>query len=268
MALHRASDVGGWPRLGEARHSPKGSSMGTLVARLSRATRAAFTALVGMRGAIAVGVLGGLLSPAVAHGDAVTQWNVNASNAIFARRTDRTRLDAELRDGPRRRLRRRQRDRRRLRAVPRPARRERGASKDAAVATAAYRVLVAVVPPAQTAALATLAGAVRRSARRGARRAGEGRRDRRRGGRRRRDARRARRRRAQPDAPRSRSCSARPPASGACRRRSPRRSPRRGSATSRRSSSRAPSCCAPTARTRSRAPRTPRTSTRSSRSAR
>ena len=130
--------------------------MGTFVVRLSRATRAAFTALAGMRGAIAVGVLGGLLSPAVAHGDAVTQWNVNASNAIFAAGPPAhastlsfAMVQGAVYDA--------------VNAIDggyeaylaQPAA-SADASKDAAVATAAYRVLVAVVPPAQTAALATL----------------------------------------------------------------------------------------------------------------
>ena len=57
------------------------------------------------------------------------RWNINASTAIFAAGPDRARFDAELRDGPWRRLRRRQRNRRQPSAVSRHAARRSGDSK-------------------------------------------------------------------------------------------------------------------------------------------
>ena len=102
-------------------------------------------------------LIAGVGSPGVARGDAVTEWNVNASNAIFAAgpTAHASTLSFAMVQG----------------AVydavnaidggyqpylvkPTASRTD---SLDAAVATAAYRVLVAVVPPSQTAALATLA---------------------------------------------------------------------------------------------------------------
>jgi hypothetical protein len=106
--------------------------------------------------AIAVAVLAALGSPGSAQGDAVTQWNINASNAIFAAgpSAHASTLSFAMVHG----------------AVydavngidggyqpylDKPAANP-GDSKDAAVATAAYRVLVAVVPSSQTVALTNL----------------------------------------------------------------------------------------------------------------
>jgi hypothetical protein len=98
-----------------------------------------------------------LAAPAVARADAVTQWNINATTAILAAgpTAHASTLSFAMVQG----------------AVYDAVNGIDGGyqpylvkpranpwdSKDAAVATAAYRVLVAVVPPAQTAALATLA---------------------------------------------------------------------------------------------------------------
>ena len=62
-------------------------------------------------------VLTALAAPAMARADAVTQWNANANAAILACEPDRAFVGAQLRDGARRGLRRRQRHRRRLQAV-------------------------------------------------------------------------------------------------------------------------------------------------------
>jgi hypothetical protein len=105
----------------------------------------------------AVAILTTLGSPAVARGDSVTQWNINASAAIFAAgptahgstlsfaMVQGAVYDAVngIEGGYQPYL-------ARPRANP-------WDSKDAAVATAAYRVLVAVVPPSQTVALENLA---------------------------------------------------------------------------------------------------------------
>jgi hypothetical protein len=104
----------------------------------------------------AAAMVAALGSPAVARGDAVTEWNINASSAIFAAgpTAHASTLSFAMVQG----------------AVydavngieggyqpylvkPAASRRD---SKDAAVATAAYRVLVAVVPATQTVALANL----------------------------------------------------------------------------------------------------------------
>lgn len=108
--------------------------------------------------AAAAATLAALALPGAARGDAVTQWNINASSAIFAAgpTAHASTLSFAMVHG----------------AVydavnaidggyepylDKPAANP-GDSKDAAVATAAYRVLVAVVPASQTAALATLQG--------------------------------------------------------------------------------------------------------------
>jgi hypothetical protein len=105
----------------------------------------------------AVAVIAALGSPGVARGDAVTQWNVNASSAIFAAgptahastlsfaMVQGAVYDAvnAIEGGYQPYL---------VKRAANP-----GDSKDAAVATAAYRVLLAVVPADQTAALADLA---------------------------------------------------------------------------------------------------------------
>ena len=105
---------------------------------------------------VAAAVVAGLGAPAVARGDAVTEWNINASSAIFAAgpTAHASTLSFAMVQG----------------AVydavngieggyqpylVKPAASP-GDSKDAAVATAAYRVLVAVVPASQTVALANL----------------------------------------------------------------------------------------------------------------
>lgn len=106
---------------------------------------------------LAAAVLAALGSPAVARGDAVTQWNINASSAIFAAgpTAHASTLSFAMVQG----------------AVYDAVNGIEGGyqpylvrpranpwdSKDAAVATAAYRVLVAVVPSTQTVALANLA---------------------------------------------------------------------------------------------------------------
>jgi hypothetical protein len=107
--------------------------------------------------ALGAALIVGLAAPAVARGDAVTQWNANATAAILAANptAHSSVLSSAMVQG----------------AVydavngivggyepylVRPAVRP-WDSTDAAVATAAYRVLLAVVPPGQTAALATLA---------------------------------------------------------------------------------------------------------------
>ncbi len=107
--------------------------------------------------ALAAAVLAALGAPAMARGDAVTQWNINASTAIFAAgpTAHASTLSFAMVQG----------------AVYdavngiaggyqpyliKPVA-DAGDSKDAAVATAAYRVLVAVVPSSQTVALANLA---------------------------------------------------------------------------------------------------------------
>ena len=106
---------------------------------------------------IAVTVIAAMGSAAVARGDAVTQWNINASSAIFAAgpTAHASTLSFAMVQG----------------AVydavngieggyqpylVKPAANQ-SDSKDAAVATAAYRVLIEVIPSSQTAALATLA---------------------------------------------------------------------------------------------------------------
>jgi hypothetical protein len=102
-------------------------------------------------------VLLALGAPAVARADAVTQWNINAAAAIYAAgpTAHASTLSFAMVQG----------------AVYDAVNGIEGGyqpylvkpaanpwdSKDAAVAAAAYRVLVAVVPPSQTAALATLA---------------------------------------------------------------------------------------------------------------
>ena len=105
----------------------------------------------------AAAILAALGSPAVARGDAVTQWNINASSAIFAAgpTAHASTLSFAMVQGAVYDA---------VNAIEggyqpylvRPAANP-WDSKDAAVATAAYRVLVAVVPSTQTAALATLA---------------------------------------------------------------------------------------------------------------
>jgi hypothetical protein len=109
----------------------------------------------------AVSVTAALGAPGVARADSVTQWNINASSAIFAAgpTAHASTLSFAMVQG----------------AVydavngieggcqpylVNPAA-DRSDSKDAAVATAAYRVLVAVVPSSQTAALANLAAPAR-----------------------------------------------------------------------------------------------------------
>ena len=105
----------------------------------------------------AVAVVAPFASPAVARADAVTQWNINASSAIFAAgpTAHASTLSFAMVQG----------------AVYDAVNAIDGGyqpylvkpranpwdSKDAAVATAAYRVLVAVVPSSQTVALANLA---------------------------------------------------------------------------------------------------------------
>jgi hypothetical protein len=104
----------------------------------------------------AAALLVALGAPAVAHADAVTQWNINAATAILAGgpTSHASTLSSAMVQG----------------AVydavnaidggyqPYLVKPEANPwdSKDAAVATAAYRVLVAVVPSSQTAALANL----------------------------------------------------------------------------------------------------------------
>jgi PAP2 superfamily len=105
----------------------------------------------------AAAILAALTLPGAARGDAVTQWNVNAASAIFAAgpTAHASTLSFAMVQG----------------AVYDAVNGIAGGyqpyliepvaastdSVDAAVATAAYRVLVAVVPSSQTAALATLA---------------------------------------------------------------------------------------------------------------
>jgi hypothetical protein len=106
---------------------------------------------------VAITVAAAMGSAAVARGDAVTQWNINASSAIFAAgpTAHASTLSFAMVQG----------------AVydavngieggyqpylVKPAANQ-SDSKDAAVATAAYRVLVEVIPSSQTAALANLA---------------------------------------------------------------------------------------------------------------
>lgn len=105
---------------------------------------------------VAAALLAALGAPAVARADAVTQWNINASTAIFAAgpTAHASTLSFAMVQG----------------AVYDAVNGIEGDyqpylvkpvanpwdSKDAAVATAAYRVLVAVVPASQTAALANL----------------------------------------------------------------------------------------------------------------
>ena len=107
--------------------------------------------------AVASAALVALGAPAVARADAVTQWNINASTAIFAAgpTAHASTLSFAMVQGavydavngidhgyqP-------------YLVMPRANPWD---SKDAAVATAAYRVLVAVVPSSQTVALANLA---------------------------------------------------------------------------------------------------------------
>ena len=107
--------------------------------------------------ALTAALLVSLGAPAAARADAVTQWNINASTAIFAAgptahastlsfaMVQGAVYDAVngIDGGYQPYL---------IRPVADP-----GDSKDAAVATAAYRVLVAVVPASQTVALANLA---------------------------------------------------------------------------------------------------------------
>ncbi len=155
-------------------------------------TRAGWLALV-------AAVLAVMAAPATARGDAVTQWNSNANDAILAANptAHSSVLSSAMVQG----------------AVydavngivggytpylVKPAVSP-SASTDAAVATAAYRVLLAVVPSSQTAALATLAaqydaalGAIPNGA-------AKDRRDQRRRDRRCGDARGTRKRRPQPD---------------------------------------------------------------------
>jgi hypothetical protein len=105
----------------------------------------------------ALGLLAVLVTPGAARGDAVTEWNIRAGDAIFASgpTAHASSLSFAMVQG----------------AVydavnaidggyqpylAKPAA-DRGDSKDAAVASAAYGVLVAVVPASQTDALATLA---------------------------------------------------------------------------------------------------------------
>src|SRR4051812_24106007 len=106
---------------------------------------------------VVAAVLAVLAAPAVARGDAVTQWNINASAAIFAAgpTAHSSTLSFAMVQG----------------AVYDAVNGIDGGyqpylvkpqanpwdSKDAAVATAAYRVLVAVVPATQTVALGNLA---------------------------------------------------------------------------------------------------------------
>jgi len=107
--------------------------------------------------ALAAAVLAVMAAPATARGDAVTQWSINTSNAILAANpTAHSQVlsfamvqgavyDAVngIGGGYTPYL---------IKPAVSPS-----SSKDAAVATAAYRVAVAVVPSSQTAALATLA---------------------------------------------------------------------------------------------------------------
>jgi hypothetical protein len=107
--------------------------------------------------ALAAAVLAAMAAPATARGDAVTQWSINTSNAILAANpTAHSQVlsfamvqgavyDAVngIGGGYTPYL---------IKPAVSPS-----SSKDAAVATAAYRVAVAVVPSSQTAALATLA---------------------------------------------------------------------------------------------------------------
>ena len=107
--------------------------------------------------ALAAAVLAVMAAPATARGDAVAQWNINSNNAILAANptAHASTLSFAMVQG----------------AVydavngivggytpylVKPAVSP-SASTDAAVATAAYRVLLGVVPSSQTAALATLA---------------------------------------------------------------------------------------------------------------
>ena len=113
--------------------------------RVSRGLVVGFAALVA------------LVAPAVARADAVTQWNINASAAIFAANPTAhastlsfAMVQGAVYDA--------------VNAIdggyqPYLVRPQANPwdSMDAAVATAAYRVLVAVVPSSQTAALANLA---------------------------------------------------------------------------------------------------------------
>ena len=107
--------------------------------------------------ALATAMLAVMAAPATARGDAVAQWNINSNNAILAANptAHASTLSFAMVQG----------------AVYDAVNGIVGgytpylvkpavsplSSTDAAVATAAYRVLVAVVPSSQTAALATLA---------------------------------------------------------------------------------------------------------------
>ena len=130
--------------------------MSTHVARSVTATRGLRRALRRGRVVIAVAVLVGLAAPGAAQGDAVTQWNVNATNAILAAGATphASTLSSAMVHGAVYDA---------VNAIDggyepylvKPAANP-GDSNDAAVATAAYRVLVAVIPASQTAVLANL----------------------------------------------------------------------------------------------------------------
>jgi hypothetical protein len=133
----------------------------TYAARLSTAARHRQATLrhVPLAGGLVVlvAVLAALGSPAVARGDAVTQWNVNATDAILAAgpTAHASMLSFAMVQGAVYDA---------VNAIEggyepyllKPAA-TRGASEDAAVATAAYRVLLTVVPASQAPALANLA---------------------------------------------------------------------------------------------------------------
>jgi hypothetical protein len=148
---------------GEAQ--PEGTAVSTFVAGLSIAAwnrqkrRRHLRPSGGL--AVAVAVLAVLGAPGVARGDAVTEWNIHASDAIFAggptahaSTLSFAMVQGAVYDA--------------VNAIDggyepylvKPAAHP-GDSKDAAVAAAAYGVLVAVVPPSQTDALATLAARYR-----------------------------------------------------------------------------------------------------------
>jgi hypothetical protein len=149
--------MGGSARCGGGGAQTEGTAVSTHIARPSivsrnRRERRGRLALVA-----AVSILAALGSPGVARGDAVTQWNIHAADAIFASgptahsstlsfaMVQGAVYDAvnAIEDGYQPYL---------VKPAAAP-----GDSTDAAVATAAYRVLVAVVPASQTDALANLA---------------------------------------------------------------------------------------------------------------
>ena len=143
--------------------SPAGQRPDSITPQTEGVQKMHFRASCGIAAASAALLVLG--APAVARADAVTQWNIYASTAIFASNptAHSSTLSFAMVQG----------------AVYDAVNGIDGGyqpylvkphanpwdSEDAAVATAAYRVLIAVVPATQTVALANLASAVRRRTR-------------------------------------------------------------------------------------------------------